>query len=168
MLFEWKAHLIELITQKLIEDAEEGDDKTPYEKALEVQQECEAFLQAYQSLLVRDNFFTFPLFSELMMFIQADRREALIAERTFLATAENREDKTRKTAAATKAAKAVKEGLFLEFEEKSILTALDKARHALTTALAGRALKVRKDYLPCSSINSPVVFTSTAQGYHRA
>jgi E3 ubiquitin-protein ligase SHPRH len=52
LLFDWKRHLVELITQKLIEDVQEGDEMTPYERALEVQQECEAFLQAYQSLLV--------------------------------------------------------------------------------------------------------------------
>jgi len=64
-----------------------------------------------------------------------------------LAAAENREDKTRKTAAASKAAKAAQDVQFLEFEEKSILNALDKGRHALTAALAGRALRVRKNFL---------------------
>jgi hypothetical protein len=52
LLFDWKEHLVELITQKLIEDTQEDDEVTPYDRALEVQQECEAFLQAYQSLLV--------------------------------------------------------------------------------------------------------------------
>jgi E3 ubiquitin-protein ligase SHPRH len=53
ILFEWKDHIVELLTIQLIEDAEVGDEKTPYEKALEVQSECEAYLKAYQSLLVR-------------------------------------------------------------------------------------------------------------------
>lgn len=52
LLFEWKAHVVDLITQKLIEDGQSEDEKTPYERALEVQQECEAYLNAYQSLLV--------------------------------------------------------------------------------------------------------------------
>jgi len=52
LLFEWKDHVVDLITQKLIEDGQPDDEKTPYERALNVQQECEAYLSAYQSLLV--------------------------------------------------------------------------------------------------------------------
>lgn len=115
---------------------------TPYERALEVQQECEAFLTAYQSLLVRPcpvEWVDLPPDNG-----QADRREALIAERTFLAATDNRDDKSRKTAAASKAAKAANEDYLVDFEEKTILAALDKGRHALTAALDGRALKVRR------------------------
>lgn len=119
-LFEWKDHIIELITQDLISEAEADDDKTPYERAVEVQLECEAFLKGYQSLL-------------------ADRREALIAERTLLAAAENREDKTRKTAAASKAQKQVVKKA--PDEDSAIVAALDKGRRALTGGLNGRALK---------------------------
>ncbi|KAG8820600.1 hypothetical protein FRC19_008738, partial [Serendipita sp. 401] len=121
ILFEWKSHVIELITQPLITEAEPDDEKTPYERALEIQQECEAFLMAYQALL-------------------ADRREAMIAERTQLAALEDREVRVRKTAAASKAQKD-KEDVVVISEEKMILNGLDKARHALRNSIQGRALK---------------------------
>ncbi|KAG8798840.1 hypothetical protein FRC17_007306, partial [Serendipita sp. 399] len=120
ILFEWKDHVIELITQPLITEAEPEDEKTPYERAIEIQQECEAFLMAYQSLL-------------------ADRRELMIAERTQLAALEDREVRVRKTAAASKAQKD--EEKVAVSEEKLILNGLDKARHALRNSVQGRALK---------------------------
>lgn len=116
LLFEWKGHILDLVTQKLIEDGQPDDDKTPYERALEVQQECEAYLSAYQSLL-------------------ADRREALIAERTVLAAAEDRNVKKRKTAAALRTAPQPQK------TENATLSNLDTERRELTAALKGRALK---------------------------
>lgn len=51
-LFEWRSHIVSLLTMKLIEDAQEGDELSPYERALETQRECEDYMMAFQSLLV--------------------------------------------------------------------------------------------------------------------
>ncbi|PVF98205.1 hypothetical protein CPB86DRAFT_825898 [Serendipita vermifera] len=122
ILFEWKDHIVELLTAQLIEDAEAGDAKTPYEKALEVQSECEAYLKAYQSLL-------------------ADRREALIAERTILAVAEQRQDKTRTTQASKQAAALEVVDTTTADSEKEILDGLDQRRRNLLKSLSGRAVR---------------------------
>jgi hypothetical protein len=71
---------------------------------------------------------------------QADRREGLIAERTALATVEDRNVKKRKTAAALRTE-------LVEIEAKNVLLKdLDKERRRLTAKLKGRALKVCKEY----------------------
>ncbi|KAJ7180438.1 SNF2 family N-terminal domain-containing protein [Mycena filopes] len=83
LLWKWRTHLTELLTQSLTpgEDA----DGQEYQLSLDAQGEAEAYLIHYTRVL-------------------ADRREALLKERTLLATHDAREKKLRHTKAAIKAA----------------------------------------------------------------
>ncbi|KAH9919617.1 SNF2 family N-terminal domain-containing protein [Fomitopsis serialis] len=83
LLWKWRQKLIALLTQSLThqDDAADGQE---YGRSLETQGEAEAYLQAYAALI-------------------ADRREALTAERTLLATHDVRETHARHTKAAQRA-----------------------------------------------------------------
>ena len=53
VIFEWRDKIVELLTQKLIDDSvQEENGPSPYERAAIVQAELESYMQAYQSLLV--------------------------------------------------------------------------------------------------------------------
>ena len=53
VLFEWRDKIVELLTQKLIDDSvQEENGPSPYERAAIVQAELESYMQAYESLLV--------------------------------------------------------------------------------------------------------------------
>ncbi|KIJ47249.1 hypothetical protein M422DRAFT_249098 [Sphaerobolus stellatus SS14] len=83
LLWNWRARIFTLLTHKLSNDGDKADGEE-YGKSLDTQGEVEAYLQAYAALL-------------------ADRKEALIAERTALATHEAKEIAERHTMAAQKA-----------------------------------------------------------------
>lgn len=93
LLWEWRTHTIELLSQKLSPGNGEADGQE-YQRTLDNQGEAEVYLQLYAALL-------------------ADRREALLHERTLLAAHDVREKKLRKTTAAMKAADVI-EDLVLE------------------------------------------------------
>ncbi|CCM02285.1 uncharacterized protein FIBRA_04372 [Fibroporia radiculosa] len=93
LLWQWRQKLIVLLTQSLTANNQDADGQE-YARSLETQGEAEAYLQAYAALL-------------------ADRREALTAERTLLATHDVREKFSRHTKAAQKAAGAVFEDVVM-------------------------------------------------------
>ncbi|PCH42935.1 hypothetical protein WOLCODRAFT_90057 [Wolfiporia cocos MD-104 SS10] len=101
LLWEWRGHLIALLTQPLASRDEDASGQE-YARNLETQGEAEAYLQAYAVLL-------------------ADRREALVAERTLLATHDIREKRKRHTKAAQKAKVAL-----LNAEQPEILERLNE------------------------------------------
>ncbi|KAF9447638.1 hypothetical protein P691DRAFT_671107 [Macrolepiota fuliginosa MF-IS2] len=83
LLWEWRAHIIELLSQRLNPGEGEADGQE-YQRTLDNQGEAEVYLQLYAALL-------------------ADRREALLHERTLLAAHDGREKKLRTTVAAMRA-----------------------------------------------------------------
>ncbi|KAH7882755.1 SNF2 family N-terminal domain-containing protein [Phlebopus sp. FC_14] len=85
LIWQWRTKVVTLITQKLTNSGEQADGEE-YARTLDTQGEAEVFLQAYASLL-------------------ADRREAIVAERTLLAAHEGREKKKRGTKTALAAAR---------------------------------------------------------------
>lgn len=60
LLWEWRNHIFELLTQKIVSDGEDADGQE-YQRALDTQGEAESYLQEYAALL-------------------ADRREVLTQE----------------------------------------------------------------------------------------
>ncbi|KAK0200494.1 SNF2 family N-terminal domain-containing protein [Desarmillaria ectypa] len=84
LLWEWRTCLHKLLTQKLSASENEADGEE-YQRSLDDQGEAETYLQAYTALL-------------------ADRREALVNERTLLAVHDARETKHRQTRTAGKTA----------------------------------------------------------------
>ena len=130
LLWKWRTHVMGLLTRPLNAGDDEVDGEE-YQRTLDDQGEAEAYLQAYAALL-------------------ADRREALINERTLLAAHDVREKKLRHTKAAMKAAAAtwqqaevleVTEGLDLQPEHEVMHKDLSTERKALLLQLKGRALK---------------------------
>ncbi|EAU87406.2 hypothetical protein CC1G_02165 [Coprinopsis cinerea okayama7 len=134
LLFKWRARIMELLTKKL-NPGEEADGRE-YERNLDDQGEVEVLLQAYAALL-------------------ADRREALVNERTLLAAHDARDKRLRQTKAASKAALALD---FLKENQYNTALQLPKdfevnaefqvqykemtdARKKLVAALGGRAIK---------------------------
>jgi E3 ubiquitin-protein ligase SHPRH len=132
LLVEWRAKIVQLLTQKLTgkeSDADEGDGQE-YQRNLDNQGEAEVYMQAYAALL-------------------ADRREALVNERTLLAAHDVREKKLRHTKAAMKAAQALEEGgmmravddVELQPEHEVMYKGLSDERKELLKKLNGRAIK---------------------------
>jgi E3 ubiquitin-protein ligase SHPRH len=126
LLWQWRTKICSLLTEKL-----SGGDETTgeeYNKSLDTQGEAETYLQAYASLL-------------------ADRKEALLNERTVLAAHEGRDRYQRKTNAARQAAVGgggpteALEGVELQPEYEILQDELAEQRRELDTAHAGRALK---------------------------
>lgn len=123
-----------LLTRSLKED---GDaDGEEYSRSLDSQGEADMYLQAYTALL-------------------ADRRAALVAERTLLAAHDGRERKVRKTKAA-KAATAAAYALHnlempaeLRPEHEVLFTDLTNARKAILEEFNGRAIKSITYMLTC-------------------
>lgn len=131
LLVEWRAKIVNLLTQKLTgkqDDDEEGDGQE-YQRNLDNQGEAEVYMQAYAALL-------------------ADRREAMLNERTLLAAHDVREKKLRHTKAAMKAAQALEQGHMPNFNELDLLPEhevmyreLSEQRKDLLKELQGRAIK---------------------------
>ncbi|KAF6756271.1 SNF2 family N-terminal domain-containing protein [Ephemerocybe angulata] len=130
LVVEWRSKIVELLTQKLTGkgDDDEGDGQE-YQRNLDNQGEAEAYMQAYAALL-------------------ADRREALVNERTLLAAHDVREKKLRHTKAAMKAATALDipvmentNDVELQPEHEVMYKDLSDERKELLQRLQGRAIK---------------------------
>ncbi|KAJ7126620.1 SNF2 family N-terminal domain-containing protein [Mycena crocata] len=126
LLWEWRTRIIDLLTQKLT-PGEEADGQE-YQRTLDDQGEAETYLINFTSLL-------------------ADRREALLKERTLLAAHDAREKKLRHTKAAINASAAldvVAEALAdieLQPEHEVLHKDLSTKRKNLLQELDGRAIK---------------------------
>ncbi|KAJ7918695.1 SNF2 family N-terminal domain-containing protein [Mycena leptocephala] len=126
LLWEWRGRMTELLTQQLT-PGEEADGQE-YQRTLDDQGEAETYLMNYASLL-------------------ADRREALLRERTLLAAHDAREKKLRHTKAAIKASAALdtpierSEDIELQPEHELLHTELSTKRKDLLEELRGRAVK---------------------------
>ncbi|KAJ7460553.1 SNF2 family N-terminal domain-containing protein [Mycena latifolia] len=126
LLWEWRTRMTELLTQRLT-PGEEADGQE-YQRTLDDQGEAETYLINYTSLL-------------------ADRREALLQERTLLAAHDAREKKLRHTKAAIKAAAAldtpaeILDGIELQPEHEVLHKELSGKRKEILQELQGRAIK---------------------------
>ncbi|KAJ7623410.1 SNF2 family N-terminal domain-containing protein [Roridomyces roridus] len=128
LLWEWRARMRELLSRKLTPG--EGDaDGQEYQRTLDDQGEAETYLANYSYLL-------------------ADRREALLQERTTLAKHDAREKKLRHTKAAIKAAAALdkpadplKSQTAMQPEHEVLHKELSVQRKHLLEQLDGRAVK---------------------------
>ncbi|KAJ7074914.1 SNF2 family N-terminal domain-containing protein [Mycena belliarum] len=128
LLWEWRIRMTELLTQRLT-PGDEADGQE-YQRTLDDQGEAETYLINYTSLL-------------------ADRREALLQERTLLAAHDSREKKLRHTKAAIKAAAALdspaeimeRDGIELQPEHEVLHKELSGKRKDLLNDLDGRAVK---------------------------
>jgi E3 ubiquitin-protein ligase SHPRH len=127
LLWEWRTTVISLLTQKLSPGEAEADGEE-YQRTLDNQGEAETYLQSYSALL-------------------ADRRQALMNERTLLAAHDQREKKFRHTKAAIKAAAAVDHELGvldiidLQPEHEVLHLKLSAQRKALLGRLGSRAVR---------------------------
>ncbi|KAG8931842.1 hypothetical protein FRC02_002077 [Tulasnella sp. 418] len=129
LLWEWRAHIFELLTQKITSEGEEADGQE-YQRALDTQVEVECYLKEYAALL-------------------ADRKEVLNMERTALAAHDAQEKRLRHTKAAARAAAAlhgndvIPELLQVDEEEKSALAneLTQKRKDCRATHPSNRALK---------------------------
>ncbi|KAJ7257871.1 SNF2 family N-terminal domain-containing protein [Mycena haematopus] len=127
LLWEWRGRLTELLTQQLTPGQEA--DGQEYQRTLDDQGEAETYLINYTSLL-------------------ADRREALLKERTLLAAHDAREKRIRHTKAAMKAAAALdtppmerSDHIELQPEHQVLHLELSAKRKDLVAGLQGRAIK---------------------------
>ncbi|KAJ7695156.1 SNF2 family N-terminal domain-containing protein [Mycena rosella] len=127
LLWEWRSRMTDLLTQQLT-PGEEADGQE-YQRTLDDQGEAETYLINYTSLL-------------------ADRREALLQERTLLAAHDAREKKLRHTKAAIKAAAALDApseildgNIELQPEHEVLHKELSEKRKDLLAELHGRAIK---------------------------
>ncbi|KAF9023793.1 hypothetical protein BDZ89DRAFT_1069602 [Hymenopellis radicata] len=129
LLWEWRTQMHRLLTQKLA--ANEGDaDGQEYQRSLDDQGEAETYLQAYTALL-------------------ADRRQALVNERTLLAAHDAREKRLRHTKAAMKAATAAEDialddahaDIELQPEHEVLRKQMAEERKDLLKALDSRSIK---------------------------
>lgn len=124
--------MINTLTKPLTPDDGETADGQEYQRTLNEQGEADTYLQAYAALL-------------------ADRRQALVNERTLLAAHEVREKQHRQTKAAKKATSVFEdeddydENENEEWELKSELDSLKKTllrkRKDILLRLRGRAIK---------------------------
>lgn len=128
LLWEWRLRIIVLLTEKLSSSEDEADGQE-YQRTLDNQGEAETYLQVYSALL-------------------ADRREALVNERTLLATHDAREKRLRHTKAAMKAAAAttdvhleISDDVDLQPEHEILHKELSLRRKDLLQQLGGRAIK---------------------------
>lgn len=129
LLWKWRTHIMGLLTQSLGPGENEADGQE-YQRTLDNQGEAETYLQAYAALL-------------------ADRREALINERTLLAAHDAREKKLRQTKAAMKAAATAEQaevleeldGLDFQPEHEVLHKDLSTQRKDILLRLNGRAVK---------------------------
>lgn len=120
-----------LLTQSLKADGQADGEE--YSRSLDAQGEADMYIQAYTALL-------------------ADRRAALVAERTLLAAHDGKEKKLRKTRAADKATAAaaavdafnrpeIREDVELQPEHEVLFKELTNTRRALLEDFNDRAIK---------------------------
>ncbi|KAF9007147.1 SNF2 family N-terminal domain-containing protein [Cyathus striatus] len=125
LLWEWRSHIIELLTLKLDSGGSDADGQE-YQRTLDSQGEVEAYIQAYAALL-------------------ADRREVLVNERTLLAYHDVREKKLRHTKAAIRAAAEENFEMLdideMEPEQADKLKELNVKRKKILKRSSGRAIK---------------------------
>ena len=129
LIWEWRTKIIALLSQQLNNNDGQADGEE-YARALETQGEVEAYLQVYAALL-------------------ADRREAIVAERTLLAAHDSREKKKRRTKAALAAARRAEEDVDMEVledievqpEHEVLRKELTEERKDLSSQFSGRAMK---------------------------
>ncbi|KAI6002459.1 SNF2 family N-terminal domain-containing protein [Pisolithus orientalis] len=129
LIWQWRTKIITLLTQKLSNTDDQADGEE-YARALDTQGEAEVYMQAYAALL-------------------ADRREALLAERTLLAAHESREKKERRTRAALDArirdeeddALEIPDDVEVQPQHEVLHKSLNDERTDLRLLFAGRALK---------------------------
>ncbi|KAH7911867.1 SNF2 family N-terminal domain-containing protein [Hygrophoropsis aurantiaca] len=126
LLWQWRTRIYELLTQKLAASGDQADGEE-YSRTLDIQGEAETLLQAYAAIL-------------------ADRREAIIAERTLLAAHDARERKMRRTKAALAAAQVmpdlqIPDDVDVQPQHEVLHKDLAEQRKALRDQFAGRALK---------------------------
>ncbi|KAG7442066.1 uncharacterized protein BT62DRAFT_982607 [Guyanagaster necrorhizus] len=128
LLWEWRTQLHKLLTQKLSASENEADGEE-YQRSLDDQGEAETYLQAYTALL-------------------ADRREALVNERTLLAVHNARETKYRQTRTAVKAtaetadnASGMLSDIELQPEHEVLHRDLTEQRKKLLQELDARSVK---------------------------
>ena len=127
-----------MLTQKLSPGEAEADGEE-YQRTLDNQGEAETYLQSYTAIL-------------------ADRRQALINERTLLAAHDQREKKLRHTKAAIKAAAAnddgfeLPEGVELQPEHEVLHMKLSTQRKAFLQHLDGRAVKSVRSVAYCVTL----------------
>ncbi|KAI6007072.1 SNF2 family N-terminal domain-containing protein [Pisolithus albus] len=129
LIWQWRTKIVTLLTQNLsnVDDQADGEE---YARTLDTQGEAEVYMQAYAALL-------------------ADRREALLAERTLLAAHESREKKKRRTNAALAARARREEDDDLEIpddievqpQHEDLHRSLKDERTDLRLLFNGRALK---------------------------
>ncbi|KAG7085953.1 hypothetical protein E1B28_003481 [Marasmius oreades] len=131
LLWEWRTEIYKLLTQRLNGDGGDDDDADgqEYERNLNNQGEAETYMQAYSALL-------------------ADRRQALMNERTLLAAHDVREKKSRNTKAAQNALASAEtldlpEDALEEMrpQDQVLLKQLSDQRKELLMDLDGRAVK---------------------------
>ena len=138
LLWEWRTTIISLLTQKLSPGEAEADGEE-YQRTLDNQGEAETYLQSYTAIL-------------------ADRRQALVNERTLLAAHDQREKKFRHTKAAIKAAAAnddgfeLPEGVELQPEHEVLHMKLSTQRKAFLQHLDGRAVKSVRSVAFCVTL----------------
>ena len=128
-IWEWRTKIVALLSQKLNNNSDQADGEE-YARALDTQGEVEIYLQAYASLL-------------------ADRREAIIAERTLLAAHDSREKRKRQTKAALAATRGVEQDIGVEVledievqpEHEVLRKELHNERNDLYSQYPGRAIK---------------------------
>ncbi|KAJ7743179.1 SNF2 family N-terminal domain-containing protein [Mycena metata] len=133
LLWEWRGRLTDLLTKSLTPGEDADVDGQEYQQSLDAQGEAETYLINYTALL-------------------ADRREALLKERTLLAAHDAREKKSRRTKAANKAAAALSivedlpmverlDDAELAPEIQVLQTELSEQRKLLREGLNERAIK---------------------------
>ncbi|KIY47840.1 hypothetical protein FISHEDRAFT_44377 [Fistulina hepatica ATCC 64428] len=133
LLWEWRAHIKELLTLPLGSEDDQEADGMEFQRSLDTQGEAETYLQVYAALL-------------------ADRKQALINERTLLAAHAIKEKKKRTTKTAAEAVDEipdeVREAIDLQLEHTILQQMLTVRRKALLEGLNQRALKsVRNDLI---------------------
>jgi len=133
LLWEWRTHMIRLLTQKLSQDGDKADGEE-YQRTLDNQGEAETYIQCYAALL-------------------SDRRQAVLNERTLLAEHDVKEKKKRQTKTARHAEAAeyyvdggddlfeIPEDVEMKPEHEELLSELSTQRKILFTRLGGRAVK---------------------------
>ncbi|KAF9566044.1 hypothetical protein CPC08DRAFT_682833 [Agrocybe pediades] len=131
LMWKWRTHVMGILTKALNPGGDEEVDGQEYQRTLDDQGEAETYLQAYSALL-------------------ADRREALVNERTLLAAHDVREKQVRQTRAAQKAAAAAADaeldmagvdGFDIQPEHEVLHKELSATRKELLLRLQGRSVK---------------------------
>ncbi|KAF7309597.1 SNF2 family helicase [Mycena indigotica] len=143
LLWQWRTRLTELLLRKLSHGEEEADGQE-YQRTLDDQGEAEHVIWFIMSTILTTSRSYLVNYTALV----ADRREALLKERTLLATHDATDKvKIRRTKAAQKAAMALDDSILLKSdielqpEHEVLFKQLSLQRQGLLSTLDGRALK---------------------------